>query len=154
METQIKLITSLRKLYKSETHDKKKCRAYCKACLNTTLRKISNDKPVKYVSKAAKAKAKLLGIDLVTMTWDNQTKKNYDPKRVNFKYEHCIPIKELIERVLDTDEPIESIIEDDFVCWVLVEEDKELRIHGYQSKRPGGWKKCYKECGIVPILNK
>ena len=32
--------------------------------------------------------------------------------------------------------------------------NKELDKHGYREKRPGGWQKCYKECGIEFMKNK
>ena len=153
MQDQINLIERIREAYKTIEKNKINVTTY-KRALNAIFRAITNYMPVKYVSKAAKAKADKLGIDLTTMTWDNQTKKNYDPKRKYFKYEHCNTIDSLILRVLNTEEEIKKIVKDTFVCWILVEEDDELESHKYRKKRPDGWKKCYKECGIEPILNK
>lgn len=119
--------------------------------IKSVFRNKTDGKSVKYVSKKALAKAKELGIDLYSTTWLNQSK--VDPKRKIFHYEHCNTISELCSAVLDTDEDIRDILKRDIVCWILKEEDKELNKHGYKSKRPGGWKKCYKECGIMYMKN-
>ena len=143
------MLNSIRNQYRMS--NTKKARLY-----NNTIKAIfrskTDDKHVEYVSKKALAKAKELGIDLYSMTWLNQTK--VDPKRTIFHYEHCNPIKELRLAVLNTNKNIQDILKQDIVCWILKDEDKELNKHGYKSKRPNGWLKCYKECGIEYMKNK
>ena len=149
IKDEIKLLEQIRKAYKESKNSNMQLFIYV---IKAVFRSYTDFVPVTYVSKAAKEKAKELGIDLTKMTWKNQNK--YDPKREIFHYEHCNPVKQLREAILNTDENIEDILKRDIVCWILKTENKELDTHGYKSERPGGWKKCYKECGIEYIKNK
>ena len=143
------ILENIRHIY--HLSNTKKKRLYSNT-IKAVFRSATDDKKVEYVSKAALKKAKELGIDLYSMTWLNQNK--FDPKRKIFHYEHCNPIKELRSAVLDTDESTQKILKRDIVCWILKSENKELDKHGYREKRPGGWQKCYKECGIKFVKNK
>lgn len=146
-QNEIALLTNIRETYQSME--------ICNEVLfinvlDSIFRNITDNKPVKYVSKAAKNEAKCLGIDLVKMNWDNQSK--VDPKRKIFHYEHCIPIKQLRILILQTNIPIKKIINMDFVCWILKKERNVLD-KKYKDHRDN-WKKCFAEFGIEPILNK
>lgn len=143
------ILESIRHVYGLSNTKKK--RLYSNT-IKAVFRSATDDKKVEYVSKAALKKAKELGIDLYSMTWLNQNK--FDPKRKIFHYEHCNPIKELRSAVLDTNENVQKILKRDIVCWILKSENKELDKRGYREKRPGGWQKCYKECGIEYMKNK
>jgi hypothetical protein len=149
MKDEIKILKNIRKIYKESNNINMQLFVYT---TKAVFRSYTDFTPVLYVSKAAKEKAKELGIDLTKMTWKNQN--TFDPKRKVFHYEHCNPVKQLREAILNTDEEIEDILKRDIVCWVLKTEDQELTIHGYKDSRPGGWKKCYKDCGIEYIKNK
>lgn len=35
------------------------------------------------------------------------------------------------------------------ICWITRDENNVLNRNKYKNKRPGGWKKCYSECGII-----
>ena len=142
------LLDGIRSIYNSST--KKKSRLFNNT-IKAIFRSITDDKKVEYISKKALEKAKELGIDLYSMTWLNQNK--FDPKRKIFHYEHCVTIKELRLAVLNSNEDIQKIIKREVVCWILKEENKILD-KKYKSSRPGGWKRCYKDCGIEILKNK
>ena len=85
------------------------------------------------------------------MTTPGDIQKQFDPSRKIFHYEHCNPISELSDMVLNGHQTIGDILEDNVVCWILKSEDKKLNDNGYKSNRPGGWQKCYRACGIEPV---
>lgn len=120
--------------------------------LECLFRKASDCVYVDYISKAAKDKAALMGVDLSKIVWGNQCTKGKDKGRKIFQLEHCIPIKELIDRVLYTTEDLKDILKDNITAWVTYEENAKLNAK-YKDNRPGGWEKCYAEFGIVPIKN-
>ena len=69
-------------------------------------------------------------------------------------WEHTIPIKEFRESLIKKngrDAIIETLCEYPGVAWISREEDITLSQLGYQSKRPGGFLKCYDEAGIKLI---
>ena len=148
MIDEIKVLTEIRKIYKESKKINMQLFVYI---AKAVFRSYTDSKPVLYVSKAAKEKAQELNIDLTKMTWKNQNK--FDPKRKIFHYEHCNPVKELREAILNTDENIEKILKKDIVCWILKTENQKLD-KKYKDNRPGGWKKCYKECEIEVLKNK
>lgn len=147
-EDEVKLLKYIRELYKESLTKKKRLYTYI---TKAVFRSATDDKKVKYVSKAALLEAKKRGIDLSKMTWTNQTK--VDKKRKVFHYEHCNPIKELREAVLNTSENINEIIKKDITCWILKKENRVLD-KKYKAKRPNGWKKCYAKCKIEVFNNK
>lgn len=116
--------------------------------IDRVLRKLVDiEKPI-YVSKAALKKAKQMNINLKELTWDNQ--KTVDPKREIFIAEHCNPLSTLANRLI-AGEKFKDIKPDIFTAWITKEEDQALRDHHYRSRRPGGWKKCYKLCEIKVV---
>ena len=148
MEDKINLVESIKNAYKKIKDIKYK--KYYTASLNRLLRAFSNEVAVTCVSKAAKIEALKRKIDLTKMTWDNQNE--FDLHRQIFHYEHCIPIDQLVEKILNTNDTIESVLKDNFVCWTLVTESKMLDTK-YKKYRKN-WKKCFAEFNIKPILNK
>ncbi len=146
----VELLEQIRKCYKTNKKDK----ALYKKILKAYFRYLTDKFPVKYKSEKADDVAKEKGIPLYKMTWQNQTK--WDKKRELFHYEHCNPISELIEDVLETNRKIEDIIKDDYVCWILKTEDEKLNKKGFRSERRkyGGWEECYKKCEIEILDNK
>ena len=138
----VEMLKFIRKEYKKNKANKAFYSKIAKAC----FRYYTDTKKSEYISEAAMKKAKELGIDLKTMTWKTQTK--YDKKRLIFHYEHCNTIHELTERLLETNEPVENILKYYIVCLILKKENKKLYDNVFKSKRPGGWQKCYKQCGI------
>ena len=64
--------------------------------------------------------------------------------------EHVVPISAMQRDLMDwTKKPMAEILENDFdLALITAEEDRALSKAGYKSKRPGGWRECYKKCGI------
>lgn len=63
--------------------------------------------------------------------------------------EHVVPISAMQRDLMDWNVPMEEILENDFdLALITAEEDRALSKAGYKSKRPGGWRECYKKCGI------
>lgn len=63
--------------------------------------------------------------------------------------EHLTPKKEMKRKLEDWSIPASKIVEEDFdLALIAVEEDRELSKRGWAAKRPGGWRRCYRECGI------
>ena len=117
----------------------------CRHLIDRALRKmVVIEKPI-YVSKAALAKAEEMNVNIKDLTWDNQ--RRVDPKREIFIVEHCNPLSSLADRLI-AGESFAEIKPDTFTAWITKEEDQALRNHHYRSVRPGGWEKCYVECGI------
>ena len=120
--------------------------------LNSIFREIPNKKPVEYVSKKALELARKMKIDLSKANWKDQPK--FDKGRLVFYYEHCNTVKMLTDDILKTNKDIAKVIKGNVICWITREENKKLDKNGYRDNRPGGWKKCYKECGIEVLRNK
>ncbi len=73
-------------------------------------------------------------------------------------WEHTIPIKEFRESLIkyyDKDKVKEALFDYPGVAWITREEDIKLSELGFQTKRPGGFLKCYDQAGIklLHILN-
>ena len=120
---------------------------------------------LKWISKAAK---KFLvddgGVDrkLLVQNFDvGKTLKTYAPRlsgvlannkegvKKALTREHVVPISVLIERLKDWNAPISEILDGCMdVCLITAEEDAALSKAGFRQKRPGGWRQCYRECGI------
>lgn len=63
--------------------------------------------------------------------------------------EHLTPKSEMKKHLADWSVPISEIIDGDFdLALITAEEDKRLTDSEYRDKRPGGWRRCYRECGI------
>lgn len=73
-----------------------------------------------------------------------------DKGRSKLVYEHTTPISEFFYQLLEcksVDEVISKMIDYSGVCWITREEN-DILTNKFKSKRPNGWKYCYKECGI------
>ncbi|MBR5153332.1 MAG: hypothetical protein IKW57_00865 [Alphaproteobacteria bacterium] len=116
--------------------------------LDSILRKASDCHYADYASRAALDIASKRGISLSDMTWDNQTAKKRDPGRKWFMRDHCVPIRELKDLVLNSNTPAYKIVKRETVAWITRAENACLDKKEYKDSRPGGWRKCYKECGI------
>ena len=71
--------------------------------------------------------------------------------RSNLVYEHTTPIGEFFKEILtckSQNEVLDKLDSYSGICWITREEDDRLS-KKYRRKRPGGWRKCYKECGII-----
>ena len=62
-----------------------------------------------------------------------------DGRTVNFELYDLIP---------SFDMPADKIVKKETVAWITRAEDACLDKNEYKDSRPGGWRKCYKECGI------
>lgn len=63
--------------------------------------------------------------------------------------EHLVPKAVMKKHLADWTVPISEIIENDFdLALITAEEDERLRKSAYRDERPGGWRRCYRECGI------
>ena len=138
----VEIIQTVRELYKKHPSEKK----LFKDILDKLFRRASDRIMVKYASEDAIAFAKKHSIDLATLTWQKQIK--YDPERKILHFEHCFPLKELIDRCLETDENPETITRDNFVAWITKEENARLDACGFNHARPNGWENCYAACNI------
>lgn len=73
-----------------------------------------------------------------------------DKGRSRLVYEHTTPISEFFYELIQCDslEKVENKLANySGVCWITREEN-DILTKKYKSKRPNGWEKCYKECGI------
>ena len=73
-------------------------------------------------------------------------------------WEHTIPIKEFRESLIknyDKDKVTKALFDYPGVAWITREEDIKLSELGFQTKRPGGFLKCYDQAGIklLHLLN-
>lgn len=150
-QTEINLLTNLRELYQTTEVTNEK--VYI-TVLNGIFRDITNNKSVMYVSKAAKKLADELGFDLRNVNWNQKDKLKVKKGEKLFHYEHCIPIKQLDDLLLTTNQKIKSIIDKDFVCWITEEEHKALDSNAQDKKYRKNWKEIFAKYGIEPILNK
>ena len=65
-------------------------------------------------------------------------------------YEHTTPISEFFYQLLEcksVDDVGFKMLNYSGVCWITREEN-DILSKKFKSKRPNGWKQCYKECGI------
>jgi len=139
-----------------DAHVKKKL----KEGLKDTLKKWSDQK-VKMISKSVyhRAQTKYPEIDPFELMWPQRNKMGkvkYEGKNPKswLVWEHTTPLAELFETLIKcTSETDVSKTMKNYsgVCWISRKEDDLLNKNKYRSKRPGGWKKCYKECGIYLV---
>ena len=70
----------------------------------------------------------------------------YEKKLVR---EHLVPKSEMKKHLADWSVPVSEIVENEFdLALITAEEDERLKDSEYRDKRPGGWRRCYRECGI------
>lgn len=120
--------------------------AFTKNILDKMFRMASDCQGVQYASQKAIEYAKEHDIPLKDMRWHNQPK--YDSGRQVFILEHCMPVHQLVEMAMDDSVPVDDVLAQEATAWITREENQRLNDAHYQKKRPGGWQKCYAECGI------
>jgi hypothetical protein len=122
--------------------------------LKDTLKKWT-DIHVKMVSEgaielASKTKA---NINLFELMWPDRKALNEDPKGKSLLvWEHTTTLEETFTDLIkcESQEEVKKFMSNySGVCWITRDEDNRLN-EKYKSKRPGGWRKCYQECGIIP----
>jgi hypothetical protein len=123
-----------------------------KGGLKTTLQKWT-DQPVKMVSNKVwdECQNHTTKTDPFELLYEDRNKLGKVDGKLRLVWEHTTPLSKFYD-VLIKCENIEDVIEElknyTGVCWISREEDNLLNKKGYRDKRPGGWEKCYKECGI------
>jgi hypothetical protein len=68
----------------------------------------------------------------------------------NLVFDFTTPISEFFNQLLEcksVDEVGYKMLDYSGICWITREEDNILT-KKFKSKRPNGWRQCYKECGI------
>tara|TARA_B100002051_G_C16356856_1_gene449104 strand:+ start:61 stop:576 length:516 start_codon:yes stop_codon:yes gene_type:complete len=86
------------------------------------------------------------------LSWHSINGYGKDGKgRSNLVFEHTTPIAEFFNELLTCKSQIEVLDKLDSysgICWITREE-KDRLTKKYHHKRPGGWRKCYEDCGII-----
>jgi hypothetical protein len=79
----------------------------------------------------------------------------FNKRRGKLVLEHTTPIMSFINHVLTLPEElwVKTIQEYSPCCWITKDEDKRLTKMGFNTKRNGGWKKCYDECEINLVMS-
>jgi hypothetical protein len=74
----------------------------------------------------------------------------FNTRRGKLTLEHTTPIMSFIYHVLTLPEElwVKTIQEYSPCCWITKDEDMRLKKMGFNTKRDGGWKKCYDKCEI------
>ncbi len=84
--------------------------------------------------------------------WKDRNYCGKDEKgRSKLVYEHTTPISQFFIELCKTqtqDEVEKKLSNYSGVCWITREEDDRLT-KKFRTKRPDGWKECYKQCGII-----
>lgn len=112
--------------------------------------------PILFSEKAneliEKQEKELVTVGLPIFSWADRFYCGKDKKgRSKLVYEHTTPISELFIELCETktQEEIEVKLSNySGVCWITREED-DILTKKFRTKRPNGWRECYKECGIV-----
>jgi hypothetical protein len=68
----------------------------------------------------------------------------------NLVFDFTTPIPEFFNQLLkckSIDEVGYKMLDYSGVCWITRKEN-DILIEKFKSKRPNGWRQCYKECGI------
>lgn len=89
------------------------------------------------VSVAAAQRALAKGLDLRQMDWHDQHR--FDPGRVEFHFEHMVPVAAIRARCLQarTVADVLAVLRDSLrVAWILKDEDARLTAMGYRTNRP------------------
>ena len=124
-------------------------RRFAKNVLDKAFRMASDCQGVQYASQAALDYAQVRNIPLKEMHWGNQPK--YDSGRQVFILEHCMPVHQMVELAMDDSVSVEDVLAQEATAWITRDENQRLNDKHYQKVRPGGWQKCYAECGIDVI---
>ena len=130
--------------------------------LKDSLKKWS-DQPVKMVSKKVfeRCNQKSPSINPFNLEWMDRfllNDKSFDKdiKKSWLVWEHTTPLNEFFKILINCKNEIEvqvALNGYSGVCWISREEDNCLNKMKYRSHRPGGWLKCYNECGIEVIYS-
>ena len=147
----IKLISpfleDLRKIWRKHKSDYK-INKNIKKMIHTFICVSFEKVPVDYISKQTIEK---LPTDLQTppynFPWNIKRTKNKEPFK-EFLCEHCNPLNEIIDNICNTNEQVSNILEKQLKTAWIAKKENELLDKNYRKRRPGGWKKCYKECDI------
>lgn len=117
-----------------------------KVITDRILRKYSEMRPPKYISKEVLLNAEKLGINVVINKHSDVlvTRK----KGLKIRFEHSNSISSLVKRVLQTNEPIKQILDDNIVSIIMEEEDAKLNKNNYKVFRGDDFRECYKSIGI------
>ena len=80
--------------------------------------------------------------------------KNGKTATLEHAYTATEELKDILRLKIDNRYDLLMHIYDNYsMCFITKEEDKALRDHHYTTTRPGGWRKCYEECGIKIAIN-
>ena len=125
--------------------------------LKDTLKKWT-DQPVKMVSQSVLEKASQMSppINPYDLMYTDRKKlgmvESGDKLPKSWLvWEHSTPLNELYQNLVECRslEEIKDVLSNySGVCWISRDEDNQLNKNGFRSTRPGGWKECYKQCGI------
>lgn len=151
-------LESLRNEYFRVREDKNAYASWIEDMVRPMLKKLpfkirQDGSNIAYVSKAALREAQNLGlspVEIMSGDYDSETLKKYDKGHKKLMHEHVVPIKEITKAIENPQlyENVEEIIDMMEIALITKDEDKMLTAKGFQSERPGGWKKCYEKCGI------
>jgi len=136
--------------------DDKTDRSIARTLLRKLVAKYS-DRPPKMASKNALALAVAQGKNLFEMRWAHRNRCGKVNGKPALMWEHTTPNSVLCDKLLECkseEEMLKELMEYSGVCWITRAEDDALNAAGYLSKRPGGWKECYKNVGIEVIMIK
>ena len=126
----------------------------------TLLRKLVakySDRPPKMASKKALTLAMSQNKNLLEMRWAHRNRCGKVNGKPALMWEHTTPNSALCDKLMDCEtgeEIVEELMSYSGVCWITREEDDALNAAGYLTKRPGGWKECYKNVGIEVIMTR
>ena len=76
------------------------------------------------------------------------------PRKPKIVWEHSLPVGQFIKELaqIETFELFQcEFLAYPGVCWITREEDDRLNSAGFKNHRPGGYLKCYDQCGIQII---
>jgi len=80
---------------------------------------------------------------------------NLAPRKPKIVWEHTVPVGQFIKEMASECNTQEEVISKMFTypgaCWITRDEDDSLNSNGYKNMRPGGFEKCYSDCGIEVI---
>jgi len=140
-------------LHTIRTSKNKKTKSSIKKGLRRTLQYSTESGRYTY-SMGAKQLCDSEGINIHKLNRSGSNTKLLSKKIKNkpiILLEHPYPLGKFINDLLKTPDDLllVNLINYPPLVWITREEDNELNSKGYTTKRPGGWKKCYDECGII-----
>lgn len=139
-----------------EYGEKERITKKVKESLNGCVQKWS-DLPATMASSAVIEffNSKFPHLDPAKITWHQKYLVGKDDKnRGMIVWEHTTPLNILLKELItkqSQEEINECMNSYSGVCLITREEDDRLNASGFRCVRPGGWKKCYEDCGIEVI---